>query len=169
MLLGVFSLFGLLLIALIYFVLRAQTFQRELILARSSARANAKKVNVAFTNLVMISTELQNVFSQRLEAANSKGLLKSEHYKAAHTLIKHFSQVVMDCCEKGNTVEEALTRGLKNEAVSLSDIKNFIKEQSSDIRVAWAKNTPDGFITACNNLSQSTLSVDKTDQKLETN
>ncbi len=167
MLLGVFSIIGLLVIALIYFVLRAQNYQRELILARSTAKSNANRAKVAFTNMVMTTTELQNVFSQRLEAAHSKGLLKNEDYKAANTLIKHFSQIVMDCCEKGRTVEEALTRGLKNEAVSLSDIKNFIKEQPSDVRVAWSKNTPDGFITACNSLSQSTLSVDKTDQKSE--
>ncbi|NMH59793.1 hypothetical protein [Alteromonas ponticola] len=167
MLLGLFSIIGILVIGLIYFVLRVQTCQRELVLVRSTARMNAKKANVAFTNLVMLSTELQKVFTQRLEAANSKGLVVGDDFKAAKAVIKHFSDVVMDCCEKGSTVEEALTRRLNNSGVSMNEVKNFIKERPNDVRMSWSKNTPDGFITACNLFSQSALTIDKTDQKQE--
>ncbi|MCW8091194.1 hypothetical protein [Alteromonas sp. ASW11-130] len=167
MLLGLFSIMGVLVIALIYFVLRAQTYQRELSLVRSTAKSNAKKVNIAYTNLVMLTNELQSVFTQRLEVANSKGLLTGGNFTAAKVVIKNFSNVIMDCCEKGNTVEEAITRRLKNDSVSLIDVKNFIKEQPNDVRMSWSKNTPEGFITACNNFSQTALTVDKTDLKQE--
>ncbi|MCW8109964.1 hypothetical protein OPS25_15770 [Alteromonas ponticola] len=167
MFLVVFSVIGILVIALIYFVLKAQTHQRELMLVRSTAKSNAKKAHIAFTNLVTLSSELQNVFSQRLEVANSKGLIVGDDFNAAKTVIKLLSDVVMDCCEKGRTVEEVLTHRLKNNNVSLKDVKNYIKGRPNDVRVSWSKNTPEGFITACNLFSQSSLNVNKTDQKLE--
>jgi len=155
------TIVGILVLILIFFVLRSQSLQRELALTRSTARVNAKKVNYAFTNLVTLTNELQSIYVGRVETAHSKGVMGGNDYKVVKAIVSHYSQIVMDCCEKGATVEEALKKSLKMSEVSLEDIKNYIKEQPNDVRMSWVKNTPDGFTNACSTLSQGMLNKDK--------
>lgn len=158
-----FGIISVLVLLLIYFVLRAQNFQRQLALSNHNVRSSTKRANYAYNNLVMISNELQQVFMARLESNHKRGMIGSGDYQILSALFSCFSTIVMECCEKEATVEEALNKVLMKLDFEMEDLKNCIKEQPSDIRVAWSKNTVDGFIAACNKISQGALSVQASD------
>jgi hypothetical protein len=58
----------------------------------------------------------------------------------------------MNCCEKQATVEESISNALKDYDLDMTVVQQFVAHQSVEIRVAWSKNTLDGFLAACNNL-----------------
>ena len=140
---------GLLVLLLIYFVLRAQTLQRELALSRSTAKQSSSQANYAYRNLIMVSESLEKVLAVRIENAQQRRLISQQQYAVLSTLLQHFSAIIMFCCEKGATLEEALNHELRSEDIGLEDIKNIMKEMPSSIRLAWSKNSAEGFIAAC--------------------
>lgn len=170
MIVGLGSIIALLVIMLIFFVLRGQNIQRELALTRQSAKTNAKKVNYAYTSLVVVTNNLQQIFVSRVEKAHQRALISEDQYGILSILASQYSRVVMDCCEKEATVEEALKKSLKKTAVTIEEVKDIVKEFPSEVRMAWAKNTPDGFTAAMNHISQYINGKQKksaTDQEAE--
>ena len=170
MIVGLGSIIALLVIMLVFFVLRSQNMQRELALTRHSAKTNAKKVNYAYTSLVVVTNNLQQIFVSRVEKAHQRALISEDQYGTLSILAGQYSRVVMDCCEKEATVEEALKKSLKKSAVTIEEVKGIVKEFPSDVRMAWAKNTPDGFTAAMNHISQYINGKQKksaTDQEAE--
>lgn len=154
-----FSVIGILVLALIFLVLRSQNMQKELALTRNTVKSNSKKITYAFHNLVLMSKELQKVYATRVDSAHKKGLLSGAEHGILSLIMHNFSQIVMDCCEKGDTVEEALSKALKDGDITMEHVRELIKEKPSEIRVAWCKNTVDGFMAACQGLSQSALKI----------
>lgn len=149
MMIFAFSVIGLLVLFLIYFVLHAQNLQRELTLTRTSAKQNGNKATYAYKNLVLVTDALEKTYTSRIESAFKSRLISQQQYSATLPLMHNFSTIVMACCEKGATLEEALNIALKNAEVSQSDVRDVIKTLPSNIRMAWSKNTADGFIAAC--------------------
>ncbi|MCU7554823.1 hypothetical protein OCL06_09445 [Alteromonas sp. ASW11-19] len=142
-----------LVILLTFLIVRGQNMQRELALTRHSAKTHATKVRYAFTSLVVVTNNLQQIFISRVERAHQKKLINEEDYAAARALANQYSRIMMDCCEKGATVEEAVKKSMQPYQISMLDLKNLIKNQPNDVRVSWTKNTPDGFTAAMNNLT----------------
>ena len=122
MIVGLGSIIALLVIMLIFFVLRGQNMQRELALTRQSAKTNAKKVNYAYTSLVVVTNNLQQIFVSRVEKAHQRALISEDQYGILSILASQYSRVVMDCCEKEATVEEALKKSLKKTAVTIEEV-----------------------------------------------
>ena len=54
-----FGVIGVLILLLIYFVLRAQNLQKDLILSRSANKQSNSKVNYAQRNLVLVTDALE--------------------------------------------------------------------------------------------------------------
>lgn len=154
MMLGLFSIIAILVIMLIFFVLRGQNMQRELALTRQTAKSNAKKVNYAYTSLVVVTNNLQQIFVSRVEKAHQRALISEDHYGVLSILASLYSRIVMDCCEKEATVEEALKKSLKKTPFTIEEVKDVVKLFPSEVRMAWSKNTPDGFTAAMNHISQ---------------
>lgn len=156
-----YSIVGILVLLLIYFVVRGQGVQRELAVTRNGMRVNAKKAHLAATNLLLVSNELQRVYLGRVETAQRKGVISTGNYTVLSILMRNFSRIIMDCSEKGATVEEALTHALNTEDISLDDVKEYIKTCPSEVRMPWVKNTPSGFVSACNSLTQNLMGTEK--------
>ncbi len=144
-----------LVILVTFLIVRGQNMQRELALTRHSAKTNASKVRYAFTSLVVVTNNLQQIFISRVERAHQKKLINEEEYAAACALANQYSRIMMDCCEKGATVEEAVKKSMQPYQISMLDLKNLIKNQPSDVRLSWTKNTPDAFTTAMNNMTNN--------------
>lgn len=147
------SVIAVMIILLTYLIVRGQTMQRELALTRHSAKTNAIKVRYAFTSLVVVTNNLQQIFVSRVERAHQRKLINKEDYAAARALANQYSRIMMDCCEKGASVEEAIKKSVQPYEISMVDVKALIKKQPSNIRMSWTKNTPDGFTAAMNNLT----------------
>ncbi|RDV23940.1 hypothetical protein DXV75_16375 [Alteromonas aestuariivivens] len=158
-----FSVIGIMVLLLIYFVVHSQTLQRDLNLTRNSARQNAKKASRGLTSLLFVANELQKTFMTRLDTAHSKGLMPEKSYPVARSIVRSMPQVIMDFCEKGHSVEEALTRALQMSEANMEEVREFIKKQPREVRLAWSKNTPDGYVTACNAFTQKLLMSEKTE------
>ena len=153
-----FGVVGILVIILIYFVMRAQTLQREVALSRSGLKNQTQRATLAFSSLTQVCLKLQHIYIDNIETASSKGLISSAQYPMLAFLMTHFAEIVLDCYQGGKNTEEALTRLLGPEqALTMEDIRRFMQEQPSQIRMAWAKNTPDGFISACEQMCNQAL------------
>ncbi|MEW9798064.1 hypothetical protein [Alteromonas sp. CYL-A6] len=150
-----FSIIGILSLLLIYFVLRFQNVQRELVVAQGNAKALSKRTKYALRTVLLLASEQQQDIMGRLETANSKGLIKAKDYEHLHTLFSYFTDIVMACCEKDATVEEAIKFVLRGKDTSLQDVKDVIKNMPSEVRLSWSRNTAESFISACGNIARS--------------
>jgi len=147
------SIFMFMVMVLIYFVVKNQTMSKELREYRHLARNAENKSKFALTTVDSLAGQIQKILVAQLESAQKRGLVKGEQYEKASAVFKCFEDVVMQCCEHGATVEEALKRGLANSEFSLDEIKKLISEMPSDVRTAWMKNNVASFVLACNNIN----------------
>ncbi len=144
-----FGIIGVLSLVLIYFVLRFQNAQRELVLTRSSARTANKKANRAFRNIMALANEEQTTLLIKLQSAHTSGLIKTSDFQRLEVLFSHFATVVMLCSEKDASVEEAINHAFRREETTLQDVREVVKNMPSDVRMSWSKNSCEGFINAC--------------------
>lgn len=149
MMLVAFSVIGFLILVLGYMALRLQNTQKELTLTRSSAKQHSSKATHAHRTLVMVTDALQKNLATRTDNAFKRRLINQQQHLVFMLLMNNFSNIVMICCEKNASVEEALGQVLKTEALSFEDIQLVLKAMPSNVRMAWSKNTVDGFIAAC--------------------
>ena len=161
-----FSIIGILVFILIYFVIRSQTLQREMTQSRQAAKVSNKRLKDAYSSLVMVCTDLQNVYVDRVESAYKKRLISAEDYAVQSFIMKHFAQIVLDCFEKHRTVEEALKTAVRTAPeITEQGVRDVMKKQPSHIRMAWVKNKPDGFMQACAQLTKQPLQAQTESEK----
>lgn len=148
-----FGVIGFLVLGLIYFVVRQQAMQTELNNLRHSLKSLDKQSRFSLSALVMLSGQLQKTYQLRLDSLQKHALIGADDYKFASFIISQVESVIMQCCEKSATVEEALTKQLANTEMEMEQINQYIAKQPSEIRVPWCKNTIGGFIAACHNIT----------------
>lgn len=154
-----FSIIGFLVLALIYFVVRNQSLQREINQYKHSLKATDSQVRYATTTLASVSGELQKTFLSRLEANHKRGIVTGDDYHVLSFILNHVDFVIMQCLEHKRTVEEAINKALDSSDLSITQVNQYIAQQPSEIRVPWCKNSVNSFITACNNLSVGKLTT----------
>ena len=148
---------------LIYAFMRAQALQKDVRMAQNSSKSSNRKLKMTQKQLVFMAHELQTIFLSRLESVNKRGLLKQEQYQIAFFILNRFEFVIMNCAEHGSTVEEAVNKSLQGQAVKIEQINEFIKEQPSDVRMAWCQNKLDGYVAACRGISTGSLNTKAAD------
>ena len=152
-----------LLIIAIYFAMRTQGLQREIKLATNASKSSNRRLKQTQQQLVFMAHELQSIFLSRLESVNKRGLLKQDDYQAAYFIINRFEFVVMNCTEHSRTVEEAVNKALQGQTMTIEKINAFIKEQPSEIRMAWCQNKLDGYVAACRGICTASLNTKAAD------
>lgn len=138
---------------LTYFVVKNQAMAKQLRNYRHLAKSAESKSRFAFVTLNSLAEQIQKDLVSQLESAHKRGLIKGENYQRSKAIFKCFVYVVIQCCEHGSTVEEALNRALANGETSLDEIKKFVSELPAEIRVPWVKNDVNSFVTACTNIN----------------
>lgn len=137
---------------LIYFVVKNQTMAKELREFRHLARSAENRSRFALTTVDSLAAQIQKMLTSQLDAAQKRGLIKGEQFETASAIFKVFESVVMQCCEHGATVEEGLKRSLGSGGKSIDDVKKYISEMPSEVRVPWLKNNVGNFVIACTNI-----------------
>ncbi|MCV2886144.1 hypothetical protein OE749_15735 [Aestuariibacter sp. AA17] len=153
-----FSIIGFLVLALIYFVLRSQTYQRELNQLKHALRTVDSQSKYSLNALAMLSGQLQNNYLAKLEAKRKHALINQEEYDLLYVLLSRVEQIVLRCIENQDTVEEAVKRAISDSQYDMDAFKTFISKQPSDVRMGWTKNTVGGFISACHLLCSQRVS-----------
>lgn len=156
-----FAIIGVLVLLLIFFVMRSQSLLKQLNMSSSTIRQQSKKSQFAMANVQLLADQLQKQVRNQLAASRKRGLIGEKQGEVFEFIFSNITQVVLACCEKSATVEEALTNALKETPVTMEQVREVIKEQPSDVRVAWCKNTVDGFIIACNQISLAKIPTEK--------
>ncbi|MAJ69220.1 MAG: hypothetical protein CBB67_016660 [Alteromonadaceae bacterium TMED7] len=149
----IFASFAALILLLIFFGLKVQNLQKQLQLCQNSLKATSRRISDANGSMVVLSQQIQSFLAERLDASHKRGLVNAKHYETLQPMFEKISAVAVYCMEKGMSVEEALNAALQDGEVTLEQLREVIKVQPSDIRMAWSKNTLDGFIIACRGLS----------------
>ena len=149
----IFASFAALVLLLIFFVLKIQNLQKQLVLSQNNLKATSRRMNDANGSMVVLAQQIQGFLTERLDSSHKRGLINVKHYEVLQPVFEKISTVSVYCMDKGMSVEEALNTVLQDTEISLMQVREIIKIQPSDIRVAWSKNTLDGFILACKGLS----------------
>ncbi|GGF75947.1 hypothetical protein [Alteromonas lipolytica] len=158
----IFASFAALILLLIFFGLKIQNLQKELVLSQNSLKTTTRRICDANSSMVILAQQIQSFLAERLDASHKRGLISVKNYEVLQPMFEKISAVAVYCMDKGMSVEEALNAALKDSEVTLEQIREIIKVQPSDLRVAWSKNTLDGFIIACKGLS---FPATKTEEK----
>lgn len=148
------SLLGLAMLSLIYFVLRSQNLQRQLQQHKAVQKTSEAQTRFILGNTNYLAHELQRTFVSRLNHAHKHGLIKQEDYDIALFILSNFAKVVMLCCEKHATVQEAVAKTLSKSSVQQETLNHFISQQPNQIKMVWIKNQLNGYISACSQISQ---------------
>ena len=149
----VFACFAALFVLLIFFGFKIQNLQKQLALSQNSLKATVRRVNDTNSSMVTLAQQIQSFLNERLESSHKRGLINSKHFEVLHPLFDKISAVAVYCMDKGMSVEEALNATLQESEITLEQVREVIKVQPNDVRLAWSKNTIDGFILACKGLS----------------
>lgn len=152
-----FGVIGFLVLILIYFVVRQQSMQAELKKLRNQMKSLDSQSKFSLSALVMLSGQVQKIYQTRLDSLQKHALISSDDHRYASFIVSQVEFVIMQCCEKRSTVEEALTLGLANTELDMESINKYIAKQPSDIRIPWCKNTVGGFVAACHNLTSERI------------
>lgn len=155
----IFGIIGCLVLALIFFIMRVQSTHAELGIARAELKALHKHTKFSLSTVMLMSKHLTNNYRAKLEAARRHGLLYGDDLTVVQFLVENLEHVVMQCCEKHATVEEALKDALESFTLEMTTIQQFIARQPVSVRVPWSKNTLDGYLAACNHLLMDKVKV----------
>lgn len=147
------SIIVFLLLFTIYFVVKNQTMAKELREYRYLAKSAENKSKFALTTVDSLAGQIQKILMSQLDSAQKRNLIKGEQYEISKVIFNSFEYVVMQCCEHGATVEEALTKATSSGEINLDTVKKFISEMPSEVRVPWVKNNVGSFVMACNNIN----------------
>tara|TARA_R110000868_G_scaffold57472_14_gene177409 strand:+ start:1389 stop:1907 length:519 start_codon:yes stop_codon:yes gene_type:complete len=147
-----FGVIGFLILVIIFVVMRNQSTQRELKQIRRAHKLLQSQNKYSLGIVMAMSTHLQYVFQTKLASLNNHGLIKRQDYDIAHFILENFQFIIVQCCQHNETVEVAVRKALKGQALTIEFVSQFIARQPSEVRVPWCKNTVDGFIAACRNL-----------------
>lgn len=149
----IFAGFSALILLLIFLGLKVQNLQRQLILSQSSLKTTSRHMSDASQSMVFLAKQIQSFLMERFEASHKRGLVNAKQFETLYPMFDKISMVASLCMEKGMSVEEALNAALQGSEVKLEDIREIIKVQESGVRMAWSKNTLDGFVSVCKTLS----------------
>lgn len=148
----IFGVIAVLVLALIFLVLRAQNAQAELNKAKFELKTLQKNTKFSLGSIMLMSKQLTNSYRLKLDALRRHGVLHGNDLDVAQFIVENVEFVVMQCCEKHATVEEAIKGALEGASIDMAAVQEYIARQSVDVRVPWSKNTLDGYLAACNNL-----------------
>jgi len=152
-----FSIIAVLVLILIFFVFKVQSLHKQISANRGLARQNAEKANTAYSVLSITARTLQKIFTERVEQASKKGLISGKNYEVMMLITSSSAKIIFDACEKGLSIEQALTVAIRDSELSMDDIKAMMQEQPNDVRISWVQNHADGFIKACDIMTLSLL------------
>lgn len=147
-----FSVIGVLVLILIFFVVQSQSAQRELKQVQSAYKSLQSQNKYSLGIVMAMATQLQNTFQAQLASQHSSGLINQKDYDIAHFVLENFQFVVVQCCQYNETVEVAVKKALKGQNLTIEEISHFVARQPTEIKVPWCKNTIEGFVIACRNL-----------------
>jgi hypothetical protein len=167
-----FGVIGCLILVLVFVVTRNQGMQREFKQVQRAHKVLQSQNKYSLAIVMTMSTQLQYAFQTKLAALKSHGLINHQDYDTANFILENFQFIIAQCCQHSETVEVAVSKALKGQALTSENISQFVTRQPSEIRVPWCKNTVDGFVAACSNLVADKVrteaileSVDSTDAK----
>lgn len=154
-----FGVIGFLVLILIYFVVRNQSMQRELTQLKHIVKSIDSQSKFSLSALLMLSGQIQKTYQGRLESLQKHALISNDYYEIAGFILGQVEYVIMQCCEKRATVEEAINKALDKSNYNIEQINQFIAKQPSEVRVPWCKNSIGGFISACHNMTSEKLKL----------
>ncbi|MFC3095427.1 hypothetical protein DRW07_16340 [Alteromonas sediminis] len=149
-----FGVIAVLTLLLIYFVIKNQQANTEIRELKSIARRTNRQLAVVSGSTTMLTAGMQVTLQKRLQAAHKRGFVSEGDAKVLNHLFIEFENVIKACFQKGQTVEEALSELLAGEDVSLEDVKAVVKKYPKEVRLAWSKNTAEGFILSMTKMSE---------------
>lgn len=144
-----FLVIGFLVLLLAYFVMRSQNLQKKLNLQNNSLKSTENHNKYVSGGVKIVAGELQRHYVNQLEMARKSALINQQDGEILAFILGHFEFVVMHCCEQQATVEEAILKALEPSSYSMEQIRQFISDQPSEVRMPWCKNTIGGFVGAC--------------------
>ena len=117
---------GFLILLTIYFVMKAQSLQKEVKQYKYSLKSNDSAAKFTSKTLVLVTNELQKSYLSKLNTAKKHGLLKPEDFELANFILSSAAYVTTQCCEHKTTVEEAIKKALGESHFEMNDINPFM-------------------------------------------
>jgi hypothetical protein len=154
---AVMGVIGALVLLLIYFVVRAQALQKETSQLKRHLKSSDTTYKFTHGALLLISKELEKSCLAKLHSANKHGVMSASDFEFANFMVGSMEFVVVQCCERRATVEEAIKKSLKANHMDFDSLCQFIAKQPTEIRIPWCKNNLSGYIVACQNISQAKI------------
>ena len=149
------SIVGFLVLALVYFVIRAQSVEKELKRTKQQAKSLNTQAKQASTCANMLAIEMQRSLLEKLDAAHKRMLISGSDYTRARALFCRLDKVVQLYSEQSIPVSQALKTAFKGSDPSFNDVCQYITTMPTEVKLAWSRNDMHSFITACNHIIRS--------------
>jgi hypothetical protein len=141
--------FALLLIIFLFF--RCESISRQYKSLRIQFTSTDKSNKYLVKQMAMMAEEIQYNYLIQLDGAEKRGIVDAGVARKIKALVHCISGVV-EADLKGETMQQALTSKLPAHEITMEEIQKMIMEQEGPVRMAWSKNTLDGYMRLCREL-----------------
>ena len=148
-----FAIMAVLVLVVIYYVIQHQALTSELKRQTLANKQLGKNAKGALSGLSITCVELQKVYLKRVGESKRHGLLTENEYNHAFFIISKLGFVIMRAIETDTSIEHALQQACNASPYKASEIKKFIANQPTEVRMAWSQNTVVGYMSAIDRLS----------------
>lgn len=146
-----FSIGGCALLLIVFLFYRSETLRRNYKALRMKYTSTDKNNKYLAQQMMMLAEEIQYSYLVQLDGAEKRGIIDSAKAKKVKALV-HCIGSVIEGVLKSYTVQQCLTGALPEHGFSLEEIQKMISEEESHIRMAWTKNSLDGYMKLCREL-----------------
>ena len=152
----VFALLACCLLALIFYIFRVQSVQRELGQCRFNLRNLQNQHKFALNAGQMMAKQLRQSYRQQLDERRQAGEVFGQEFQILQFLLDNMANVVTDCCELNATLEEALKKATEGSGLSVADIEKFIAQhKNQEVKRLWSADTLEAYLQTCQLLARA--------------
>ncbi len=148
-----FTIGAILLLVVIYYIIQTQALSAEVIKLRNLNKQSGKNAKAALSGLSITCIELQKAYLARIAETKRHGLLTEDNYNLSYFVISKLGFVIMRSIEMDISIEQSLQQACSASPYKASEVKKFIANQPTEVRMPWSQNTVVGYMTAINRLS----------------
>lgn len=154
---ALFSIIAILTLLLIFMFVKNQQHYKAIEDLRNQLKRSTRHLNNVALSTNVLTAGTQTNLLKRLNAAHKRGFVSEQDASVLNHIFLEFETIVARCLEKGFTLEEAIKEMLQGQELTLQEVKDTIKKFPKEVRLAWSKNTVDGFILATQNISEQLM------------
>lgn len=141
------AIIGIFVAVSIYFFFRAETLQREVLVAKREVKVTKKENKIWVDSMAVMTSRYEEFAKRRFSALRESSSANQKHLEIMAPLINNYSAIATECLKAKGQLVNAV--GKVYQSLDTNAYKNFtgfIATQEPKVQRFWSSNNLKGFI-----------------------